>query len=434
MLVKTKLKLASSALSVGAFIAFGVLSQGVAHAATGTYYKWTGASTATAGLGGCTSNCWSVANNWDVSTDGGTTYVAASSAPNSTDNSGAGDNLVFDNTSLSSATTVHNDITNLVVDTLTSQGTGVYPDVFTLAGNAFSLVNGELGVPDAVPQLTINNNVTFSASQTYGQTGINSDEYNFQGTLTVPTSVTLTAASPINITTLAGGGSLILQGPTSGNYPQYHSIFNASTLSGSIEIQSGALLTITTPSALGTAALTIDSGGQLSIDDGPSTPVASDTITIPNAITLAGNGTGVSQQNQGAIIAGLYNNTAGQDQGNLTVTLSGTVTLTGDTQLASVYATVVTYNLTGTFNANGHALTAVAASQPTYGTTTIEVNGTPLVAATTASAPTAAAPKTPDTGFGLVAAHPAETLGLSGLSAFGLLLIGLRSRRSLKRR
>ncbi|MGH7240878.1 MAG: hypothetical protein ACREGB_01120, partial [Candidatus Saccharimonadales bacterium] len=79
---------------------FTLLTPGIAHALTGTTYKWTGGGTdGVVSTAGDNDEKWSTAGNWVVSTDGGATYAAGipATAPVSTDNSGAGDNIVFDN-------------------------------------------------------------------------------------------------------------------------------------------------------------------------------------------------------------------------------------------------------------------------------------------------------------------------------------------------
>jgi len=395
---------ASFVISVSSLAAVGF--NGVAHAATtGTYYEWTGASSATAGNSSCTLNCWSVAGNWDVSTNGGSTYTTATTAPNSTDNSGDGDNLVFNLSNLTAATTVNDDITNLTVDTITLTGSGSYS--YTINGNSFSLVNGLIGDESGYSASTIiNNNITFSSSQT-----INPAEFILGGTLTIPTNSTLTVDGSFNMNALAGNGSLVLDQPSSSGSNSFYSndyILNPSTFSGSIEINSGVMLSVNAASSLGTATLNIASGGQLTL---PSASGSSTTNTINNTINMAGDGAGAAGEDQGAI----YQDQNPNSSTGTNVDLTGTVTLTGNTQLAGGSGPTTTYNITGTYNAGGFSLTPVPASPPTYGTTVIELNGNPITGTTTSSTTTsstttssptstkktAIVPKTPDTGIGL---------------------------------
>lgn len=405
----------------------GALMQSTAFAATGTYYKWTGTDSTTAGLNGCASNCWSVAGNWDVSTDGGSTYATATTAPQSSDNSGTGDNLVFNNSSLAANTTLNNDISNLVVNSLTSAGSGV--DDYTISGNSFSLTSGELSYGSSnSPDLFINNNITIAASQNYGV--INQDEsIMLYGTITVPSNVTLTAASILSIDGLTGSGNVVFEGlnssqSTSGSFNNF-SLYNSSTISGNITIQSGAELQIQNNNSLGTASLTIDNGGQLNISLSGTT--TNDSITLPNAITMGGQAGAQALESLGAIEGSYVNSSTGVNE-NLNVTLSGLVTLTANTALSSSYNSNVTYNFTGTLNQAGFTLTPIATVQPTYGTTIIEVKGVQLVAA-----PTTPAPKTPDTGAGLVSSHFELPLIGGALLAGAFILMALTVPRKLSK-
>jgi hypothetical protein len=417
--MKTKQLLRYGVTSVLSVSAFLFLAMAPAAAASNTEYKWTGASSGTAGLGGCTSNCWSVAGNWNVSTDGGTTWVGASTAPQSTDNSGAGDDLVFDGTALTTTANLTNDLTNLTVDTINSIGTA-NTGVYNVGGNSLTVTAGTTSTSGVFVGLS--NNVSLSSSQNYGAANKFST-IALQGTLTVPSGVTLTALSPISISTLSGGGSIIFAGTTNTS-PNFHSILNSSSnFSGSLDIQSGAVLQVTDPANLGTAALTIENGGQLSINSQGA--AATSSLTVANNITVSGNGAAVQFQNKGAISASYFDTTSSKSA-DATVTFSGLVNLVGDTGLSSVYPSNVTYNFTN-LKTNGHALTAVAQDQPTYGATTILVNGV----AQSASA-AVKAPKTPNTGLALVAARPLATFAVSTAAAVVLALMA-RQLKSAKR-
>ncbi len=82
-------------------------------------------------------------------------------------------------------------------------------------------------------------------------------------------------------------------------------------------------------------------------------------MNIPNTITMGGNGAGVDQMSQGAVLASLYDATKGESAGTLAVNFTGNVTLSSDTALASQYATAATYNFTGTLNKAGHTFSVV---------------------------------------------------------------------------
>lgn len=411
---------------------------GIAHAATTTTsYKWTGASSATAGLNGCASNCWSVAGNWDTSTDG-VTWATATTAPKSTDNSGAGDNLVFDNSILSANLAMTNDIASLTVGNIsTKSGTGSFS--YSLGGTGLTVTGGVAS--QAGSQVGVTAGLTFSGNQAFGATTgssaaiiingssvavasgtltINANYLNFSS-LAIASGATVQIVNNSSISSLSGSGALVVLTPTgsSTNFANTLTLYGgstASTFSGSIDLQKGAELNAqgsAPENTLGTAALTIEDGAQLYLYAQPNPAAETGTINLANAITMGGNGAGVDQMNQGAIIAGLYDQNKGEIAGTLTVNLTGAVTLSSNTSLASVYATAATYNFTGALNQNGHSLSAVATAQPTYGNTTVQINGKTVAS----SSDSASAPKTPDTGFALTAAKPGMLLGVTTVVA-----------------
>ena len=446
-------KIAAAGVVAAAPLISTLMVPGVAHALTGTTYKWTGTcSTFSAGSpANCTSTSltWSQPGNWAVSSDGGVTYGASSAtvtAPQSTDNSGAGDNIVFDDDALTATTSTNDDIASLKVNNVSVIGTAS-TFFYSVSGQDLTVAGG-VGGSNLGSQLHMQNNVIFTGDQTFGDTTMSNADMTLGAGLTVA-SGTLTAGSYINASTLtiasgatlkvthggngvlAGAGSLVVASPDA-NLP-YPDAFDAvdtgsaSTFSGAIDIQKGAQFVIFSDNptySLGTAAITIEDGGQIDMELNPNPAAETGTVTITNPVTMAGNGAGVDQMNQGAIIAGLYDSAKHEVAGTLAVTLSGDVTLTGDTSLASTYATKTTYNFTGNLNKNGHVLGAVTASRPTYGDTLVQVNGQTVAGGSTP------APKTPDTGFALAAAHPGQTLALTLLSAAGIGGVAFKTRRA----
>ncbi|MGH7241591.1 MAG: hypothetical protein ACREGB_04815, partial [Candidatus Saccharimonadales bacterium] len=307
---------------------------------------------------------------------------------------------------------------------------------YSVSGQALTLTGG---VADrAGMSVSMSNAVTFAGDQTFGGADgaaislggsatvasgtLTVAGYMNTGTLTIASGATVKFMNGAGISSLAGAGAVVITTPASGPYANSLYLYDsgsASTFSGTIDVQKGAVLGAsgnTPANVLGTAALTIEDGGQLNLYVNPTPAAETGTVNIANAITLGGNGAGVDQMSQGAVMAGLYDNAKQETAGTLAVTFSGSVTLTSDTNLSSTYATATTYNFTGSLNKNGHVLGATTAVQPTYGTSTVQVNG-----ATVAGG--AKAPGTPDTGFALASARPVLTLSMtlaSALAIFGI--------------
>jgi hypothetical protein len=428
------------------------LSMGAAHALTGTTYKWTGECTTLPLPANCTSSAltWSQPGNWALSSDGGVTYgasVATVTAPQSTDNAGLGDNIVFDNSLLTADVATTNDISGLTVNTISTitAPSGFFQ--YTVSTQGLTVKGG---IPAAAGQaVNFSAGLTFAGDQDFGTAGNYSAAVRPTGAVTVA-SGTLTAYAGMNPTTLtiaggatykavgggginalAGSGSLVLVTPTgtNSNYPNQFSLYDsgaANTFTGTIDAQKGTILGISgnaPANALGSAAsVTIEDGAQLNIYVSPTVAAETATVNLPNTFVIAGNGAGVSQMNQGAVMAGMYDQAKNQTDGALAVNFTGSVSLSGDTKLASVYATVTTYNFSGTFNKNGHAITALASAQPTYGQTIVQVGG--VTVANGNAAP--AAPGAPDTGFAPVSAKVLPVLATTIAAAGGLLYTARR--------
>lgn len=174
----------------------------------------------------------------------------------------------------------------------------------------------------------------------------------------------------------------------------------------------------------GTSTITVETGGDIGFS-------FSSNETISNPIIIDGASDNTFNYNSLEF--------SSDSAGSPVIITVPHITLNGNAKFVAEDANVVP-NITGV-TANGHCVeydysyaNGPSVTTPFTGGPVGCVVTTDTTATPTAPANPVAAPKAPDTGFGLVAAHPAETLGLSGMSAVGLLLIGLRSRRSLKRR
>lgn len=318
---------------------------------------------------------WNTAANWSLG------------VPTSNQNLVINDSAVKQQSS-GVVVTFNNNVPNLTIGKLTISGTGVG---FNISGNPLTVTEGIVNsVAQAhgsttTPQVQFLNSITFSGNQTI-QNGSN-DNLFFSGTSTSATvsigasTVQFSAAKSSDIeffTPIVGSGTLAVPASTAttGNVD-----FNTASpnFTGKVTINSGATIGmgnqnsngvgVSSTDAFGTATITIASGGYLELNE-----ITSNTFTIPNDITVGGNG-GVSPSkgngdNTGAISACITKAQQGCDVG-ATVTFTGKVTLTGDTTFGAFYgktspqappSTTATY-VVKTLVTNNHTLTAVTNSK-----------------------------------------------------------------------
>jgi fibronectin-binding autotransporter adhesin len=382
MKIKKLLQLGlASVLSVSSLLLISV----PAALAAGPYTcTWTGA----------TDDNFSTAGNWSG---------CNSAAPQPGDN----DNLVFSVTGLSQDTTLTNDITGLNVGTITFSGTNGGDFSYIIAGNAFSLSSGITDnstiTGTALP--SIEAAITLTASQTFSLT--TSDDLSISSVNLGTNNLTLSnsnAEGEMLIGTVAGSGELLTDPSQSAGF--YEVTQASPDFTGSTSVGAGDL-GIGDPGALGSGSITVDNGATL------TGIFESKDVTIANPLTIDGNGINV------AGIAGAlnFNNDCPSNLSNTScvndgiVTISGPVTLTGD----STVGTDATANFTGGVS-GGFTLTIASGF-----TGTIEYNS-----ASGSSGSSTAAPTAPDTGLALIAAHPLETFVLSTATAFLLLVLARR--------
>jgi len=378
------------------------LSSGVAFALAPYTCTWTG--------GGGNAN-FSTAANWSG---------CNSAAPQAAD----GDSLVFNNAS--SGQTLNNDISGLHIANILMQGSNT--GSITLTGLAISLSGG---ITDTSSSFNNNINVpiTLTASnQTFASSGHASD--GFGALLTLGTNnITFNAGANAGGFFLSGGlaGSGTITANSTGAANSSSSLntllvqAGTSTYSGTINVTGTAMLVVDYSSGnpLGTATINIANGAAFVVQG------SGDTATIPNTISVAG---------KGPLTYGAIESCLGLAQGcqndnkDSTITFSGTVTLTGDTQVYNgnyFSAQTTTPANSATFNfasltTNGHALT-------------VQPNSNTILAGQAASA-SANAPGTPNTGVALASAHPAITLGVTMAAAATILGIARISNRKLSAR
>jgi hypothetical protein len=303
-----------------------------------------------------------------------------------------GEDLVLNATSLKATgtpTTFNDNIPNLSVAKLTFDGTGTG---FDISGSPLTVTSGisqdisQAKGDDGQATVELENSITFTGSTTVDVAGEN--ELNFvspsgsTATTTIGSStVHFTAAKSGDIevsTPIAGTGEIDIPASTTttGNVD-----FNTASpnFSGNVMVNSGTTVGLgdqnaanTAPSstdAFGTGAITVASGAYLELNQ-----VDSSMYTVPNNITVAGNGgTSVSQDNgayTGAISSCITSAASGCND-NTTVTFTGKVTLVGNAEFGAFYgltgaqvppSTTVTYVLKNLV-ANSHTVTAVPDSK-----------------------------------------------------------------------
>ncbi len=291
-----------------------------------------------------------------------------------------GDNLVFNGSAASLLP--NNDLSGRTFGSLTFTGTAG----FDVSGNAFTLTGGIIDNATGNATNTIENSITFSGSQsisgTHAPTGGSGLILGIGGStvLTIPggTTLTITSISPNAGASLSGAGTLTFSGTT----PAFTISMAATNFTGAVIVPSGANMYAAADNTLGSAAVTVASGGVLYIGSSQT------NLTLSNAFTLGGtglNGTG-----------GALNITAGTGG---KITLSGPVTLTADAKIDPNNSSVA---VTGTYTPNGHVLGVLTGS-------------------ITLPSSSSAAPAAPKTGLAAVKSNPAL---ISVLTSGAALLLG----------
>ncbi|HEY1645589.1 MAG TPA: hypothetical protein VGF75_04380 [Candidatus Saccharimonadales bacterium] len=395
---------AFTSAAVLAFVSlFTLASSGVAHAAGVTLY-WCEFSS---------NSSFNTASNWDTnsSCSGGTQEVPVS-----------GDALVFDNTHLNSGLGLTNNISGLDISSITFQGAG--SGGYELSGDSISLDSGINDTGTNAQSNTINLGATLTASQTFNASG-GSDFLSLGPSSTVTLGAyNLTLDEVASVYGLTGTGALTFSGS-----PTIVDTLNSanSGFSGSVVIASSAQVYDESGSlnGLGTGTVTINSGGSLYLEDSATTG------TFLNNLNLAGSGSNTTGD-YGAIISCLGYSSTCESTGNTTLTLSGKVALSGNTQVVNgLYASgspAPTNTATLDFTAScittgGYTLSAVSSSS----TTVVQ----PAVCVI-ASSKAAAAPGSPDTGLGLASSRSSSVLLGSLLISSSLVALVIVARKFSK--
>ena len=348
----------------------------------------------TSNTGATSSTTASSTTKVDTWTGKGNTYAWDTAANWSLGVPVNGDSLAFQVSSIkqpSNGDTIafQDNIPSLSISKLIINGIGVG---FDITGNPITITNGiaediTLAKGSSTPVgVQISNALTFTSTNHLSVNAAANNDLTFSGgsnaTTTIGSStVQFVAAktSDIEISTpISGTGEISIPASTTttGNVD-----FNTASpdFTGSVIVNSGATVGmgnqntagtgVSSTDAFGTAAITIASGGYLEINE-----VNSSTFTIPNDITVAGNGgKSASQVNgafTGAVSACITSATSGCNTG-ATVLLTGKVTLTNNTEFGAFYgltapqvppSTTVTYSIKNLVGSS-HTLTAVPSSK-----------------------------------------------------------------------
>jgi len=343
-------------LSISTLLSIGFA--GTAFAAAPYTCTWTGA----------TNNNFNTAGNW-------TGCNSAAPQP------GDGDNLVFNTASLSASQTLTNNITGLTVGSMAFSGTNSNYYGFTITGNALTIDGGITQSSSAYTELDLD--VTLGASQTFA---ISNSSNLYIGDQTLTNSHTLALGSnalTITDATTCSGVSVLsaLTGSGTLNDNANRVILNSASPSytGAVNVNDGTLQ-VNDSQALGTGSggVTVASGAGIAYGISANT-------TFAQPLTVSGAGV----SSYGAIIADGPSYSAGGCSGGggpstaYTATLSGNITLTGDT---TANPTDADYNLAITGALSGSYTLTVVPGAP--GTLTINSsNNTSQTPNSTQSAP-----------------------------------------------
>jgi hypothetical protein len=398
---------AIAALSITAVLTFGFT--GVAHAA-GDTCTWTGDTDAN----------FSTTTNWSN---------CSSAAPVT------GDSLIFDNTSVGSTGSVlTDDITGVTYDNITFQGSGstsfnIINDItddntLSVSGN----ITDSTTVTGAGPWIDIPVTLTETGNTVSTTEGIefgdNSSSYDFNlGT----NNVTFSGNGTIdNYEDIIGSGTITVDMGSSGVFIQEVA---SPSFTGAIDLTGGTLnyhsVADTLPDMFNNASgIQISSGATLAENDS----LASDA-TIAEPIT-AMDGTGVdactgfvsgTSEDCGAVYSDLASG------GNLT--LSGAITLTGDSQLDSNDTITLTGPLSGDYTVdNAYGTLVVDSSNNTSGTPNGTYNKGTLATTGTTTNTSSNSPKTPNTGSALTGDNIMLPLAGSLLLAAGIYFISRKAK------
>lgn len=261
-----------------------------------------------------------------------------------------GDSLTFDITSLAADQTVTNDMTGLVVDSVSFTGTNSNYKHFVITGNSITINSAINDSGDNVldVDITLGGDVTMTESS--DSLGTSIGIRNGAARTLNTNGHTLSVAGPGASCGVGIYAALSGAGGFSSSLSSFVLFGSAATsFTGSISASAGDLL-VSNSSAFGsTNGVTISGTGSLYLGQ-----ITTDkSYSFP--ITLGGTGTLGASQNT-------YNRCAGgdMDTANTKLTLTGTVTLNTDFKY---YGNDVDTEVTGSFVNNGHSFSVTSGSR-----------------------------------------------------------------------
>ena len=320
MKIKRLLEFASaSVLSLSTLMTLGIP---LAHAAALTC-TWTGA----------TDLKFSTATNWSG---------CSSAAPVS------GDNLIFDNTSLSSTVTLNNDILALSVGTVDFSGTNTNHYAFILHGSAITLngtvTNSGTNFSGFGINVTLGTNITLNGGINFDSSTGSTQTLNMNGH-----NLTTATSSNSNFNIITGTGNINMNGDAylNGANPSWTGTLNLSS-TGSAAVYTGTLTANT--------AVVVASGGSLSL-------CKLNGATVASPLTIGGSGSGY-----GAVSANAACGSGGGSAFDATgsVNWTGPITLTSNTTIAGL----------GDFKVSGSLSGAFTVTEVSGGSGTVTINAT----------------------------------------------------------
>ncbi|HWB38640.1 MAG TPA: hypothetical protein VG604_00150 [Candidatus Saccharimonadales bacterium] len=403
---------ASTLVSVISLLAFGA----PAAFATPDTCTWTGA----------TDDKFSTATNWNN---------CSSAAPVT------GDNLVFDNTSLST-TNLLDDISSgsVVFGDITFEGTGtsafdITPDTGISLATSGNITDTTTNGVDIDMPVTFSGATPTVSTASFMQFGdVSTPMTMATGANDITFSITGSAAGAEidNYEVFTGTGSITFDNTgDNGTFVQYAA---SPAYTGSVHVTGGVIDLFATGTTSpdyfsGSAGITVDSGATVEFDN-----VTAATASVAEALTVAGVGS--------AQCTSLFTSATvhcGAVLGNLAsgsnLTLAGPITMTADTQFNDNDTITITGALAGTgFKAtNAVGKLVVSASSNSSGTPNGTYNATGNLqggggsgngsgGSGSGSSSTTSAPGTPDTGLGAIVGKPFGVLAITAAAAGSMLI------------
>lgn len=299
-----------------------------------------------------TSPAFAATRTWDGSAGDDNFNTAANWSGDAVPTTG--DDLVFSMTGMPGDVMLNNNISSLVVNSITFNGSNASHYNYTLTGNALTINSA---ITDADENnldldITLGGDVTVTTSADAIGTAFGSNSV----TRTLDTNGhTLSFTGSGGICGLSFRSKLAGSGGVSVNLPSGGVKFktDATSFTGAVAVSAG-VMSADSPGVFGsTSGVTVSSTGML----GLGLSGANQTYTFP--LTVGGTGVNGSSIYATKGISTIGCAGGGSDSSYYTATLTGSLTLTSDVTYGGFY---VDTNVTGSFNSNGHSLSVKSGS------------------------------------------------------------------------